>query len=297
MRFAETQKDIIIVTGCNAVGKTTATNYLRNLASSRKIPYENKIIADSQCLLEAMEKDDKKKGLHHTHDWCKSHSTGHRHDKDHLIFPFTVIDNGLPDNMRKTFFKKLAKLPQKNTYWFVEWAGGVNIHPDSPVNYSYAYVKYMLEKGLLQDKWLKRVKAIIHVTAEKEIRFTLNKQRKIPFSVRPEAIEEGTAFWQKNEQVLDFYGKDDFSQIEELFLSENIAVHKIENNGNCSFFENLEKIADTVFLAESTDVIKATATMSLGTIMDGATSLISGIKNTVPDLQSPLFWTLSKHKK
>ncbi len=277
MRFFETQKDIIIVTGCNAVGKTTASNYLRNLATHYKIPFESKIIADSQCLLEAMEEDDKKQGLHHTHDWCDSHSTGHRHDKDQPIFPFTVTDNELPDKMRKIFFKKLGKLPNRKKYWFVEWAGGVNIHPDSSVNYSYAYVKSMLEKGLLHDKWLKRVKAIIHVTAENEVRFALNKQRKIPFLVCPEAIEEGTAFWQKNKQVLDFYSKDDFSEIEDLFLSKNITIKVVENNGSSHFFENLEIIANKIFLPESNDVVKTTANMSSAPILDKEISLITGI--------------------
>jgi len=297
MRFFETQKDIIIVTGCNAVGKTTASNYLRNLATSYKIPYESKIIADSQCLLEAMEEDDKKRGLHHTHGWCESHGTGHRHDKDQPIFPFTVTDNELPDKMRKTFFKKLANLPKTNKYWFVEWAGGVNIHPDSPVNYSYAYVKSMLEKGFLHDKWLKRVKAIIHITAEKDIRFALNKRRKIPFLVCPEAIEEGTAFWQKNEHVLDFYGKDDFSEIEGLFLSENITIKMVQNTGSDCFFESLEIIAKKIFVAESNAVVKITASMPSGTILDKAISSISGIWDTVLELPLLLFWTLSKKKK
>ena len=110
MRFFENHRDIIIVTGCNAVGKTTASNHLRKLATSYNIPYESKIIADSQCLLEAMEKDDREYGLHHTHDWCETYKNGHRHDRDQPIFPFTVTDNLLPDRMRKNFFKKLKNI-------------------------------------------------------------------------------------------------------------------------------------------------------------------------------------------
>src|SRR5436305_8938337 len=147
MRLFGNKRDIIIVTGCNAVGKTTASNHLRELATKFNIPHENIIIADSQCLFEAMQKDDRAHGLHHTHDWCDAGDEGHVHDIDRPVFPFTVTDNELPDRMRKSFFKKLAKLQGTNKFWFVEWAGGVNINPDSPINYSYFHVKCILEKG------------------------------------------------------------------------------------------------------------------------------------------------------
>ena len=58
MRLFRYNRDVIIITGCNAVGKTTASNYLRNWASLHNIPQENTIIADSHCLFEAMQDDD-----------------------------------------------------------------------------------------------------------------------------------------------------------------------------------------------------------------------------------------------
>src|SRR5690242_16621204 len=124
MRFVEDERDIIILTGRNAVGKTTAANYLRQLAASHNIPYENRLVADSQMLF-----DDKTGGLHHTHDWCVKGGKGHIHRSDEPEFPFTVTDNELPNTMRTHFFTRLTELPRTGSLWFVEWAAGVNTNP------------------------------------------------------------------------------------------------------------------------------------------------------------------------
>lgn len=257
MRLFGNKRDIIIVTGCNAVGKTTASNHLRELATLYNIPHENIIIADSQCLFEAMQMDDLDGGFHHTHDRCQPGIQGHSHHSDLPIFPFTVIDNELPNQMRKRFFNKLTKLHSKGKFWFVEWAGGVNSNQDSSIDYSYARVKCMLEEGMLPTKWLKRVKAIIHVTAEEQVRFALNKQRSVPFFPRPEAIENGTAFWQKDERVLQFYGRDDFIEIQGLLEKADITVYTIKNIGSRCFFEDLEIAAKKIFFSERIAVAKA----------------------------------------
>jgi hypothetical protein len=256
MLFFDKKRDIIIVTGRNAVGKTTASNHLRELATKFNIPHENIIIADSQCLFESMQMDDLVGGFHHTHEWCQPRIQGHSHDSNSPLFPFTVMDNELPNKMRRRFFKKLTKLRSSGNFWFVEWAGGVNTNHDSSIDYSYAHVKCMLEEGILSTKWLKRVKAIIHVTAEDQVRFALNKKRSVPFSPRPEAIENGTAFWQKDEQVLRFYGKDDFAEIKDFLEAHDIDIHPIENNGDDCFYHKLAAIADAIFVTGKTPVAK-----------------------------------------
>ncbi len=277
MRLFGNKRDIIIVTGRNAVGKTTASNYLQKLATLHNIPYESRIIADSQCLFEAIQKDDRAEGLHHTHDWCKPGEQGHVHDLGQPVFPFTVTDNELPNRMRKRFFKKLTKLPGTDKFWFVEWAGGVNINSDSPIDYSYAQVRCMLEERKLPNRWLKRVKAVIHVTAENEVRFALNKQRSVPFSAQPEAIEKGTAFWQKDERVLWFYGEDDFFEIEGLLEKASVTACMIENNGSNRFFEQLETEANQIFLYDSTAVAKASKMSSVRVTIAKTALVISGI--------------------
>ena len=248
------ERDIIIVTGCNAVGKTTASNYLRELASLCNIPHENRIVADSQCLFEAMQSDDRGSGLHHTHDWCEKDSKGHTHYLNQPLFPFTVTDNELPGIMRLQFFSQLAKLPKSGNLWFVEWAAGVNTNPrEDPaacIDYSYAKVKSMLQEGNIPDDWLSRVKAVIHLEACYDVRLCLNAQRSIPAFAQPEALEQGAAFWLKDEKVLRFYGRDDFIEIEGLFRKAEIEVYTIENNGSWYFYEQLGTVANGLFSSE-----------------------------------------------
>lgn len=252
MRSNENERDIIIVTGCNAVGKTTASNYLRKLANLHKILYENCIISDSQCLFEAMQHDDQAGGLHHTHDWCTPGNQDHSHYRDEPVFPFTVTDDELPNMMRQQFFSKLKELPKTGKLWFVEWAAGINTNPPeepaSCIDYSYSLVKSMFNDGTLPVDWLERIKAVIHLEADTCVRFDLNKKRFIPSSARAEAIETGTAFWQKDERILRFYGADDFSEIEGLLQAADITIHKLKNDGGNSFYKGLAKIAGALFL-------------------------------------------------
>ncbi len=256
--------DIIIVTGCNAVGKTTASNYLRKLANKHNIPYENRIIADSQCLFEAMQLDDQTGGYHHTHDWCKTNSNRHSHanDQDQPVFPFTVTSTTLPEQMRYDFFQKLSELQLTGKFWFVEWAGGVNINPrndpSANIDYSYASVKRMLQEGDIPNDWLYRIRAVIHLKAKRSVRLSLNKIRSVPTSAQPEAIEAGTAFWQKDDTVLRFYGRDDFSKIKRIFKKAGIQVYSVKNDGGHYFFECLEKEIEAIFSTEKNIIPQST---------------------------------------
>ncbi len=265
MTFFGKKRDIIIVTGCNAVGKTTATNHLRELATKYNIPHENKIIADSQCLFEAMQDDDETGGHHHTHNWCQSGRQGHIHDGCHPEFPFTVTDNNLPEVMRIKFFSRLTYLGT-GKLWFAEWAAGINTNPlDDPssnINYSYTKVKSLIQDKSIPDGWLKRVKAVIHISADECVRFDLNKRRLLPTIARPEAIEKGTAFWQKDEQILRFYGKDDFDEIKELLEAHDIDIHTIENKGDDVFYDQLIGVADEIFATGKTPVAELLSRMA-----------------------------------
>lgn len=266
MLFLGNKRDIIIVTGCNAVGKTTASNYLRKFANSHNIPLENCIFSDSQCLFEAMQLDDLASGLHHTHDWCTTGIQGHSHHLDQPLFPFTVTDDELPNIMRQQFFSKLTELPNTGKIWFVEWAAGINTNPPedpaSNIDYSYSLVKRLLLDGTLSDGWLKRIKAVVHLEAKNHVRFDLNKKRCIPSFPRVEAIEKGTAFWQKDERVLRFYGKDDFAEIKDLLEAHDIDIHTVENNGDDCFYHKLASVADIIFVTGKTPVAKLLSGMA-----------------------------------
>lgn len=253
MHFSRNDPDMIIITGCNSVGKSTTSNYLLKLATSYKIPHENRIVDDSQCLFEAMQLDDREGGLHHTHDWCKKNAPGHTHNLDQPIFPFTVTDNELPNRMRIHYFTKLTNLPITGKLWFAIWSAGVNTNPPadptSRVDYSYATVKKLLLEGSLPDGWIKRTKAIIHLKADFSVRIALNKLRPLPTSAEQEAQEKDSAFWLKDERVLRFYGFDDFSEIEGLFETASASIHTIENDGGNHFYTYLEALGDALFHA------------------------------------------------
>jgi hypothetical protein len=240
--------DIVLITGGNAVGKTTASNHFRDLAALHKISYENCIISDSECLFLAMLEDDKAGGLHHTHNWC-GNPLGHSHNSGQPLFPFIVTDNELPGRMRNSFFKKIQSLESKGNFWFVEWAAGVNINPSedpvSCIDYSYKLINQLMHERILPDGWLIRVKTVLHITAEKRIRCMLNNKRSEPLSVYPEALGQGTASWLKDERIIRFYGRDDFSEIECLF--KGIPIHKIENDGTPSYFQKLDVAAQAIF--------------------------------------------------
>lgn len=252
MNLIENEHDMIIVTGCNAAGKTTTSNYLRTWAKLHNIPHEDKIVTDSQCLFEAMQEDDQAGGLHHTHNWCMTGTQGHSHCPGQPLFPFTVTDNELPNQMRQQFFTKLTELSKTGRLWFVEWAAGVNTNPRedpaSCIDYSYAKVKRMLQDGSLPDGWLKRVKAVIHVKAEYDVRLYLNGHRSIPTSAQPEALEKGTAFWLKDERILRFYGRNDFDEIKDQLQAAGVSIHTLENDGGSRFYQYLEAVASALFL-------------------------------------------------
>ena len=234
-----TTRDIIIVTGGNAVGKTSASCYLQKSVSSSKTYSTSNHIADSQSLLEAMKQDDQMGGFHHTHEWCEKGSAGHSHEHSEPLFPFTVIDNKLPNVMRALFFNKLVTtLPETDELWFVEWAAGVNTNPGpwSDIDYSYATARKTIEKAQRVSGLLGRILAVVHIQAQMQVRCSLNRKRSLPSSSTVKEIEHGTAFWQKDQTVLQFYGNDDFYNVEDLFKSQEIPVFHIENDGTSGFF-------------------------------------------------------------
>ena len=258
-RFANSSatRDIIIVTGCNAVGKTSASCYLKERVSSENKLAVSKHVADSQSLLAAMQQDDQTGGLHHTHDWCKG-DQGHSHRDGEPLFPFTVLDNTLPDNMRTHFFEKLVSL-SAGELWFVEWAAGVNTNssPLSQIDYSYATARKTLEEMDIASSLLKRILAVVHIEAEMPVRTCLNRRRSLPTSLTAEEIGHGTAFWQKDEVVLQFYGEDDFHNIKGLFKGEGIPIHTIENDGTPRFFNERLKWVEKELVQKKREVVRS----------------------------------------
>lgn len=244
-------RNIVIITGRNVVGKTLASNYLRDWCFLQRIPCEQKAISDAQSLFKAMQLDDEMGGFHHTHDWCKAreykeYNEGHLHEPTQSMLPFKVIGNKLPDDMLFDFFTELTRIPGTKQLYFVEWAAGSNMNPMGlsahEVDYSCSKVKRMLQDGSLPSSWLTQVHSVIRIIASNEKRFTFNEMRHIPTLAE---IEYGTASWATDNEVLQFYGKDDFIEIEEIFRNRDIPVHSIVNNESASSFE--KKLHDLAY--------------------------------------------------
>lgn len=245
------RRNIILITGRNAVGKTTASNYLRERCVSSGLPCESKTISDALSLLKAMQKDDEQGGFHHTHDWCEAidYNEGHSHDRSQPVLPFTVLGNTLPDAMLRHFFTELSEIPQIDRIYIAEWAAGSNTNPEnilaSEIDYSYAKVKRMLQNDELHTRWLTQVRLVIHLVASDENRYLFNDNRYTPYL---EEMLDGTASWRTQRKILQFYGKDDFAEIEDIFQRMEIPVIEVVNDGTQSFFEEkLDRLARQLF--------------------------------------------------
>jgi len=239
--------NIILITGRNAVGKTTASKHLRDKCVQSDLFCEDKTISDALSLLKTMQGDDEQGGFHHTHNWCESkeYNRGHSHRLRQPVLPFTVLDNTLPDAMLLDFFTELSEIPQTNIIYIAEWAAGSNTNPKdtsaSEIDYSYEKVRGMLEEEKLPVDWLTKVHSVIHLTASDENRCLFNEQRYVPCL---EEMLDGTTSWPIQRKILQFYGYDDFSEIEDVFRDRNIPIFEIANDGSSALFE---KKLDSVF--------------------------------------------------
>ena len=191
------QMDIILITGCNVVGKTTAIYHLTKYIGIEKVHCNT--VTDSRYMLGAIRQDDKSDGLHHTHGWCNKSNVGHKHrsEENEPMFPFTVTDNTIPDATFDLFFTALNRLPHiSNKIYLVELAGGKNTlpasDPSSTVDYSYTKIKKMYLDNPKYQAWLARVHAVIHITADDEIRQNLKDKRLMHY---PKDIAKDTASW------------------------------------------------------------------------------------------------------
>ena len=246
---SSTDSNIIIITGQNSVGKTTAFNVLSQEAKRYEISYKTRPVSDFLHLLNNVRKDDETGGFHHYHEWTAEKKGGHSHRNKEAEVPFIVIGNKIVDGMFYDFFAFLSNLPQSKSIYFAEWTGGMNINsqyePASQVDFSFKRIAQLLMSGFLPGSWINRVKAVIHPVADMETRYKLN-EKKHGFLLQE--LEEGNVSPKKPRQVLDIFGKDDFYEIEELFNSKNIPTYIIQNNADTLFMEQLREVSKELFV-------------------------------------------------
>jgi hypothetical protein len=240
-------RNIVIIAGQNSVGKTTTFNVLTKEAKQIGIPYYHQPFSDLFFMLNTLKADDKQGGLNHYHEWC-AHKMGiHTHDEGQAELPFIITDNKIIDEMFSDFFSDLA-VSSSEKLLFAEWTGGRNINPAgepaSGADFSFERIGRMLQEGRLPTDWLDRVRAVIHVTAKKSIRYALNEGK------HTDSIEEiitGTISPKKGAIVLDIFGEDDFLQVEGFLQNRDIHIYPIENDGTCRFYEQLREVSRRFF--------------------------------------------------
>lgn len=242
-------KDIILIAGPNAVGKTTASSYLMQIARERGIAYEPTPVDDFSYLFKQVLKDDLSGGHHHYHDWSEERSKGHSHANGGAYIPFVVTHTALSDSMHNEFFSAIASLPKMGKLWFVEWTGGGNTNPpDNPAahtDFSFTRASKMIKEGRWPIQWLERIYAVIHTSADIETRFLLNTKD----SEYPHLKESsGQILVRRITTVLEIFGQDDFSSIEPLFRNAGMElIFDLCNKGGDRFYDELASISDSLF--------------------------------------------------
>src|SRR5690349_244099 len=122
-------KDIVLIIGQNAVGKTTAFRYFTWIAEQQGIAYEPEPVSDFLFILKQALMDDKQGGFHHYHNWSEAKTGGHSHENGEATIPFAVTHNNLVDGMQEEFLHTITLLPRFGKLRFVEWTGGINTNP------------------------------------------------------------------------------------------------------------------------------------------------------------------------
>ncbi len=242
-------KDIILIIGQNAVGKTTAFRYLTWIAEQRGIVYEHKPISDFFFLLQQTLIDDERGGFHHYHNWSKVKSGGHSHANGEPTIPFAVTHNDLVDGMQEEFLHAITLLPRLEKLQFVEWTGGINTNPleepASHVDFSFNRVAKKMQEDLLPLQWIERVHAVIHISAQTTTRFFFNTKDSTDQSSQ---ILSGQVSARRISTVLNLFGYDDFAKIEPFFRRAGVRfVFSVCNRGDDGFYRDLRGIGDVIF--------------------------------------------------
>lgn len=243
-------RNIIVVAGPSATGKTWTLNILRNLTHTHGIPFEFRPHSDSHTIFDRMLEDDNAGGYNHYHEWCPQ-TKGHRHRDEvtHPHVPFTLAGNYIADAMGHDFFSGLMLLPYGRLQ-FAEWSGGDNTNhrrdPASETDLSFLRQAERLRSGELPSDGLQRVLTVIHPITPDGLRLALNDGR---FSQLPTEQEQdlGTRSWPLGESAMRIFGRDDFHNIEHVLTALDISVIHIYNDGGDSLQRGLEQKAPALF--------------------------------------------------
>lgn len=217
------KKDIILITGPSACGKTYTRELLSKQLGEKHI--EPRYLSTASYIIKAVQKDDTKGGRNHIHPWTGI-SHGHTHTAGQPILPFATIDDVLNDQVYQQFFADCSKLPEnENTVILLELTCGVNINKVKPYtnpDRSYKKLVHNLHSSIWSHEWLKRIHTVIHPEADYFLRKKRNTTR---------SNSANTQYWALMEYSFDYYGDDDFSYFK-AYCNEKYgaSILNIENN-------------------------------------------------------------------
>lgn len=246
-------RNIIVVAGQFATGKTRTIREIHSYLSNRDIPYTPLVLSDAAFIINALSEDHRVHGgIHHVHDGQMSLAT-HEHLWNEDGGAFTVTGQFIPDYMFDKFFIALSEHTPQNSVVLAEWSGGGNTnhqdHPASKPDYSFNLAVERLERGHYRTDWISHTLAIVHpVVRDEKDRIQLNERRRGIVPVLNEIQKGGESFYVP-EPAMRITGKNDFpdvtSRLERLGLQGRI--HQIVNNGGDEYAIELHKTLDGIF--------------------------------------------------
>jgi hypothetical protein len=274
------KRDIILVTGATATGRTTICNFLAIAAEIAGVPYEQHFITDWEAALETIRRDDLFGGHKHYHPWCML-VDGHTHDHNEPFAPFIIHDDSLVQEIWLRLFGQLTEMEYSEKYIFVVLTAGINTlsvsHPAYAVDRSYKRIFTMLQQEQLPSKWLSRVHAVVHVRADFATRCMLNeKNRYLPNPLLRFVYESS----KKMQEVLMAYGKDDFEHAYPVCTEYTIpSIFSIINDGTQCFFESVACLGSSLFSPEPYTEPAMNGILFLGTSSSGKTTFITHLRH------------------
>lgn len=259
-------RDVILVIGPSASGKTHALNLLRNeVAVTYGLQHELIPLSDSHTILERVREDDLSGGRHHYHPWTRGMKTHHHRDNPDII-PFTLAGNKIGHAFVRDFFQNLARLPYTGAIRYAEWSGGRNINtkddPASQTDLSFTTITRLIRENNIPSEGLDRIIAAIHVATPHEYRMRLNENRSIPTD---NDIKFGLASWPLGQTAMNIFGEDDFgNETKELLEEHHVPfIRTLHNDGQGSLSRELRNsLPEIISLWQGVETNRSASTKS-----------------------------------
>lgn len=239
------QRDVILVIGPSASGKTHVLNLLRReIAETYGLPHEIVPLSDSHTILDRVREDDRLGGRHHYHSWSRDMDS-HNHADHPEIIPFTLAGDRIGHAFIRDFFQGLANLPHTGVIRYAEWSGGKNTNPRedraSLTDLSFQTITRLIRQGRIPAEGLDRVVAAIHVDTSREYRMHLNEDRSMPTAAE---IKFGYASWPLDQAGMNIFGEDDFLNDTPSLLNEHKIpfIRTLHNNLDGSLDRELRSV-------------------------------------------------------